>query len=132
MITYNSPVRVQANRKPKTHDETSGARESATPKPEFTNLGRISATQCGTLAAGELLISEKPHNNVTLRVESAADKKGRAQFTVTWFEKGVMYGQRTAQYYGVVSEHAKFWRERRGCVVKVIELPVKQTKKGKK
>lgn len=128
MITYNPPVPAQSaksmagTKKPKA--QLSASRVSA-----VTDNSKVQASE--KLAAGELSL-DHPHNKAIFRVESTPDKQGRVQFTVMWFEKGVMYGERSAQYYGVLDQHIAFWRDRRGCIIKIIELPVKPTKKGNK
>lgn len=69
-------------------------------------------------------------NTVTLTIQSPPDKQGNVTFLATWDERGVVGGTRTAQYHGKVEDHRKFWTERRGREVRIIEYVPK--KKGKK
>jgi len=70
-------------------------------------------------------------NTVTLTLQSSPDKAGKQTFICQWTERGVLAGPRHAQYHGKVEEHCKFWRDKRGREVRVVEY-MAPMKKGRR
>lgn len=73
------------------------------------------------------------NNTVTLRVESPPDKQGKVTFWCEYTGRGIHDGElRRSQYHGVIAQHEKFWREKRGREVVIVPFVKTTKKKGKK